>query len=294
MLSYKILSDSSCDIPDSILEEYNIELIPFYISFDQNKYYKERIELQTSEFYKVLRTENVFPKTSLPSVQDYIDKFSIYLNKGLDIVCFCLTPNFSGSYQSAVNAKNILSEEYPSAKIEIINSRQATGGQGLIVLEAARMQKAGFSLEQLIEKIDIVKINCKIVFTIDSLEYLQKGGRIGKVSSLLGNIFNIKPLIVLRNDELIPVGKVRGRKKAIRELYNLMKHEMGHNKKISDYNFLLLNSDCLEDAESVKNTLKEEFDIDVVYPIADVGVTIGTHTGPTALGICFVRKFETL
>lgn len=293
-MRYKILSDSSCDIPNELLKQYDIELIPFYVSFDQTKYYKERVELKTSEFYRVLRTENVFPKTSLPSVQDYIDKFSIYLKQGLDIICFCLTPNFSGSYQSAVNAKNILTEEYPNAKIEIINSRQATGGQGLIVLEAARMQQADFSIEELIKKIELIKVNSKIVFTIDSLEYLQKGGRIGKVSSLLGNIFNIKPLIVLRNDELIPVGKVRGRKKAIKELYSLMKREMGDNQNFDNYNFLLLNSDCLEDAVLVKETLKEEFNIDVNYPMADVGVTIGTHTGPTALGICFVRKFETL
>lgn len=292
-MSYKILSDSSCDIPDELLKQYDIELIPFYVSFNQTKYYKERIELKTSEFYRVLRTENVFPKTSLPSVQDYIDKFSIYLKQGLDIICFCLTPNFSGSYQSAANAKNILIEEYPNAKIEIINSRQATGGQGLIVLEAARMQQANFSIEQLVEKIQLIKVNSRIVFTIDSLEYLQKGGRIGKVSSLLGNIFNIKPLIVLRNDELIPVGKVRGRKKAIKELYSLMKKEMGDNQNFDNYNFLLLNSDCLNDAILIKETLKEEFNIDTKYPIADVGVTIGTHTGPTALGICFILKFET-
>lgn len=291
---YKILSDSSCDIPEQLLKEYDIELVPFYISFDQNKYYKERIELNINDFYKILRTENVFPKTSLPSVQDYIDKFTIYLNQGLDIVCFCLASQLSGSYQSALNAKNILSEDYPNLKIEIINSRQATGGQGLIVLEAVRMQKANFTIEQLVDKIKQVRLNCKIVFTVDSLEYLQKGGRIGKVASLLGNIFNIKPLIVLRNDELLPVGRVRGRKKAIKELYNLMKQEMGDNQNFDDYNFILLSADCLEDANLVKATLKQDFNIDVNYPIADVGMTIGSHTGPTALGICFVRKYETL
>lgn len=291
---YKILSDSSCDIPEQLLKEYDIELVPFYISFDQNKYYKERIELNINDFYKILRTENVFPKTSLPSVQDYIDKFTIYLNQGLDIVCFCLASQLSGSYQSALNAKNILSEDYPNLKIEIINSRQATGGQGLIVLEAVRMQKANFTIEQLVDKIKQVRLNCKIVFTVDSLEYLQKGGRIGKVASLLGNIFNIKPLIVLRNDELLPVGRVRGRKKAIKELYSLMKQEMGDNQNFDDYNFILLSADCLEDANLVKATLKQDFNIDVNYPIADVGMTIGSHTGPTALGICFVRKYETL
>lgn len=291
---YQILSDSSCDIPDELLKEYGIEFIPFYISFDQNNYYKERVELKTNEFYRTLRTENVFPKTSLPSVQDYIDKFTIYLSQGLDIICFCLTSNFSGSYQSAMNAKNILSEEYSDSKIEIINSHHATGGQGLIVLEAARMKKAGFSMDTVIEKIKILRMKCRIVFTIDSLEYLQKGGRIGKVATLIGNIFNIKPLIILRNDELLPAGKVRGRKKAIRELFNIMQQEIEDDLGYDNYNFLLLSADCMEDAVYVKNILKDEFNIDVNYPIADVGVTIGAHTGPTALGICFIQKFETL
>jgi len=293
MTDYKILSDSSCDIPESTLKEYDIDLVHFYVSFDQNKYYMERVELPADKFYKTLRTENVFPKTSLPSVQDYIDKFKIYLDKGMDIVCFCLTPNFSGSYQSAVNAKNILSEEYPNSRIEIINSHQATGGQGLVVLEGARMKKNGFSIDELVEKMEQVTLNSRIVFTVDSLEYLAKGGRIGKASSLLGSIFNIKPLIVLRKDELLPVGKIRGRKKAIKELFSLMEKEMG-SANYNDYNYIIVNADCLEEAENLKMLLEQQYNIKVTYPTADVGITIGSHTGPTALGICFIRKYETL
>ncbi len=294
MPNYKIITDSSSDIPENILKKYDIDLVPFYISFDQNKYYKERVELSTSDFYKTLRTENVFPKTSLPSVQDYIDKFIPYLKQGLDILCFCLTPNFSGSYQSAVNAKNILFEDYPDNKIEIVNSHQATGGSALIILECVRMKENGFSMEKVLEKAKILTDNSRIVFTIDSLEYLQKGGRIGKVSSLIGNFLNIKPLIVLRKDELLPVGKIRGRKKAIKELFVLMQKEMGENKNFNDYNFMIVHSDCLEDAEFVKETLKQDYNIELTYPIGDVGVTIGSHTGPTALGICFIKKYETL
>lgn len=293
MSNYIIISDSSCDIPDELLKEYQIELVPFYISFDQNTYYRERVELKTEDFYKILRTENAFPKTSLPSVQDYMDKFTVYLSQEIDIICFCLATNLSGSYQSAVNAKNILSEEYPDRKIEIINSHQATGGQGIIVLEAARMRQAGYSMDETLNKIKLVKSHSRIVFTVDSLEYLQKGGRIGKVASLVGNIFNIKPIIALRSDELIPIGKVRGRKKALKELFNIMIQEMDDDKNFKDYRFFIVNADCLEDAIFIKNSLKSEYNIDLDYPIGDVGVTIGSHTGPTAIGICFVRKYDT-
>lgn len=292
MKSYQIISDSSCDIPESLVQQYNIQLVPFYVSFDQQNYYKERIELQVKEFYQTLREQDVFPKTSLPSVQDYLEVFKATLDKGMDILCFCLTPKFSGSYQSAQNARNMLLEDYPDAKIEIVNSIQATAGQGLVVLESALMQNAGLPFDTVMEKIQILKESARIMFTVDTLEYLQKGGRIGKANALLGSILNVKPTIVVKDGELIPHGKVRGRKKALKEILEMTREDLGNT--ISSYRFCIANADCLEDAENVKQALKEELGVHVDLPFFDVGVTIGTHTGPSALGICYIRKFDTL
>ena len=227
MSDFVILSDSSCDLPDSVVNEYNIELIPFYVSFDQNTYYKERVELTIRDFYNTLRKKNVFPKTSLPSVNDYMKIFTSYIRENKGIICFCLTSKFSGSYQAAVNAKNILLEEYPDAKIEVINSIQATAGQGLIVLQAAKMQKAGYSMEDTVRKIEILKETARITFFVDTLEYLEKGGRIGKVSALIGGVLNFKPLIVVKEGELIPYGKIRGRKKALKNHRNGRRNHSG-------------------------------------------------------------------
>lgn len=288
MPNYKILSDSSCDLPEKLKEEYDIELIPYYVSFDGHNYYKENIDITVNEFYNKLKKNNLSPKTSLPSINDYAEVFKKYLEIGQDILCFCLTSKFSGSYQSAVNASHILKEEYPDRKILIIDSMQATAGQGIVVLEALSMQKAGYTIEQTAEKINELKKTAKIIFTVDSLSYLQKGGRIGKVSAIAGSLLNIKPIIYLKDGELIPYSKIRGRKKALNEVINIAINNT--KSDINSYRFCILHAACIEDAEFLKETLYNEYGINIDIPLFDVGVTIGSHIGPTATGIVFIKK----
>ncbi|MDK2787551.1 MAG: hypothetical protein PWP07_776 [Epulopiscium sp.] len=290
MSDFVILSDSSCDLPDSLLKEYNIELIPYYVSFDQTTYYKEREEITLENFYYILRNQNVFPKTSLPSVDDYMKTFIKYIQDHKNIICFCLTSKFSGSYQAAVNAKNILEEEYPEAKIEVINSIQATAGQGLIVLQAAKMKKAGYSMEDIIKNIEVLKETARITFFVDTLEYLEKGGRIGKVSALIGGVLNFKPLIVVKDGELNPYGKIRGRKKALRKIIEMAEEIVQNN--FDSYEFCIAEGDCIEEAEALKSMLEEEWNIKIDLPFFKIGTTIGTNTGPDTIGICFIKKYD--
>lgn len=290
MSDFVILSDSSCDLPDSLLKEYNIELIPYYVSFDQTTYYKEREEITLENFYYILRNQNVFPKTSLPSVDDYMKTFIKYIQDHKNIICFCLTSKFSGSYQAAVNAKNILEEEYPEAKIEVINSIQATAGQGLIVLQAAKMKKAGYSMEDIIKNIEVLKETARITFFVDTLEYLEKGGRIGKVSALIGGVLNFKPLIVVKDGELNPYGKIRERKKALRKIIEMAEEIVQNN--FDSYEFCIAEGDCIEEAEALKSMLEEEWNIKIDLPFFKIGTTIGTNTGPDTIGICFIKKYD--
>lgn len=292
MKDYIIISDSSCDLPDSYREEFNIALVPYYATLDNTTYLKEIVELRPREFYKKIVSDKLFPKTSLPPIQDYIDVFEPYLKKGLDIICMCLTSKFSGSYQSAMNAKNILLETYPESRIEVFDTIQATGGQGLVVYEAARMKAAGYTLDNLIEKLNLLKETAKINFTVDSLEHLQKGGRIGKASAFAGMILNIKPIIVLKNGELNPHAKVRGHKKAIKTIIDMTIDEIGAEKE--KYNICLINAYRDEDISQLQKTLEDDYHFSILHPVFDVGVTIGTHAGPTAIGICYIKKFEYL
>ncbi|MDF2539035.1 MAG: hypothetical protein K0S76_2056 [Herbinix sp.] len=293
MRAYQIFSDSSCDLPDSLLKEYRIKLIPFYVSFDQETYFKENIEITKEAFYETLSTKRIFAKTSLPSVQDYMNEFRPALKEGLDILCLCLTQKFSGSYQSAVNAKHILEEQYPEANITIIDSIQATGGQGLLLLQMAYMQKAGFSIEDAADRIHKIKTKSRIMFTVDTLDYLAKGRRLGKVVALAGNMLDLKPLIQLKEAELIPYSKVRGRKKSLDKIYEMVEEyfaETGDNT--SDYDFCIANTTTMKDAHYLQGRVEQFIGRKIAYPVFQIGVTIGTYTGPGAIGICFVRKYD--
>lgn len=289
MCNYKLFSDSACDMPDEYKQKYDITIVPYSVSFGDENYYKEIIDLTPNDFYKKIISENIFPKTSLPSIQDYIDAFTPVLQEGYDIICICLSAQFSGSFQSALNAKNILSESYKDRRIAIIDSRQATGSQGLLLYEMAQMQCAGYDFEKVVSEAERLKNTAKINFTVESLDYLQKGGRIGKANALAGTILNIKPIIVLSDGELSPAGKVRGFKKAVKAILDMTEKEIG--SEYQNYQFCVVSAANMDRAEELKQILKQTTQYDVLDVPFQVGVTIGSHTGSTALGICYIKKY---
>lgn len=293
MNDYQIFSDSSCDTPKELLNSHHITLIPFYVTFDLEQYFKENEEISNEEFYRHLSLGRVFPKTSLPSVMDYFHAFEKEILKGKDILCLCLTLKFSGSFQSAVNARDLLLEKYPDSVIHIIDSIQATAGQGILLLQAAYMKEAGYSLKDTVNRLEEIKSTARIMFTVDSLEYLAKGGRIGKVTSLAGTMLNIKPMIQLKDAELIPYSNVRGRKKSLeRILFMTEEYFTEQKERYEDYDFCLANATTPEDTKSVQAQLEKLTGRPVTYPQFQIGVTIGTYTGPGAVGVCFVKKFD--
>lgn len=290
MPKFEIMCDSACDLPDYLVDEYDINIIPYYISFDQENYLKENIDITIDDFYDKLYDN--FPKTSLPSVQDYINKFTPYAEQGKNLLCITLTSKFSGSYQSAVNAREIILESYPDFNITILNSRLCTAVQGLFVVEMGKMRKAGLSLEEALEKAERIIPTGRIMFTIGTLEYLQKGGRIGKVSAIAGNILNLKPLIVVRDGELYPYGSIRGRKKALKKIINMTKeHFEKTGENISDYNFCIARGHSTDDAEKIKDKVSE-LGIKSDLPFFQVGSTIGTYCGPDPIGITFIKNYK--
>lgn len=290
MSDFIVLSDSSCDLPDTLKQEYNLDIVPFYVSFDKENYLRENIDINVNDFYEKIVSEKIIPKTSLPSMEDYCAHFKIHLDKGLDILCFTLSSDFSGSYQSAVNAANIMIEDYPDRKILVMDSRKATVAQGLLVIQAAKMQKAGFSLKETYEKMESLKNEGIVIFTIDSLEYLQKGGRIGRASALAGSLFNIKPILLLKNGVLEPHSKVRGRKKSLLEVLKIFENYIKDD--LDKYEIAVAHASCKEEAIELEKTLNEKYNIKLTYPIFDIGITVGAHTGATAIGVGVIKKYN--
>lgn len=295
MRDYHIFSDSSCDVPQELLTVNNITLIPFYITFDQENYYKENIEITNDKFYDILMNQKVFPKTSLPSVLDYFNQFEPVILDGKDVMCLCLTQKFSGSYQSAVNAKLLLEEKYPDADIQIVDSIQATAGQGLVLLQAAYMRRDGYSLQDNVKRLGEIKTTARIMFTVDTLEYLTKGGRVGKAASLAGTMLNLKPMIQLKDAELIPYSNVRGRKKSLQKvLFMVEEYFKETGERYEDYDFCLANATTLEETSGIQSQVEEIIGHKISYPIFQIGVTIGTYTGPGAIGVCFIKKYNVI
>jgi len=294
MPDFKLISDSSCDLPLEIAKACDVHVVPFEITLDGGEtYMKENVDITPAEFHKRLRANpNIVPKTSLPSIQAYTDVFRGYLESGLDVLCVNLTAKFSGSHQSAQNAAALLREEFPDRQIAVYDSWLCTGLQGALLWEINRMRNDGLSIDEILGKCDKIRESSRIFVTVDTLHYLQKGGRIGKASALAGSLLNIKPIIMFKDGELMPLSKVRGRKKALDEVISLLDKAMPGAK--SDSIAFLMHADEPEDAAAVTKVMKEQYGMEMPFPSLDLGATIGAHIGPTTLAIGFLSKYETV
>ena len=215
MKMYRIVTDGSCDLGTDLTKKLDVDVVPFYISLDGVNYQKEIAELGIREFYQfMVDNPKVFPKTSMPSIQDYLDAFKPLAAKKIDIICICITTKFSGSYNSAINAKEILLEDYPDVKIEVIDATVNTVLQGMLVEEAVAKKNSGASFEETVAFINDIKSTGRIFFTIGSMDYLIHGGRVGKLSGIAAGALGIKPLILLKEGEIFNNGITRGRKKS--------------------------------------------------------------------------------
>ena len=296
-MAYQIIKDSSCDLSPELVKEKQLHVVPFYISFDEENYFKENEEIKVHEFYqKMVDHPDVFPKTSLPSVEDYMDAFTPYLQQKIDIICICITTKFSGSYNSASTARDILLEDYPDAKITVIDATVNTVLQGILVLEAVRMKEDGLSYEEVIEEIDRIKGTGRIIFTVGNMDYLIHGGRVGKVMKVAVNALKIRPMIILKEGEIFPFGVARSRKKSIQKILEKTKaHFKEINESPDDYQIVIGYGYDYEEAVEFRRELLESLqtysDVQNV-DIFQIGAMIGVHTGPYPLGIGLIRKYD--
>lgn len=291
--NYVIVSDSSCDLPDELIKENNIKVVPFYVSLNGNDYLKERVNLQVRDFYeKMVNESNLNPKTTLPSVADYEDVFEEQIKAGNSIICVCITSKFSGSYNSASVAKENCLEKYPNAKITVIDSMVNTGVQGLLVLEIARMKRDGKTYDEAIKLANAMRKTGRIFFTVGNLEYLRKGGRIGKLVGIVGATLKIKPIIVLRDGEIFSAGISFTRKKSFLKATDAALNYFKENKENpDDYQFITGYGYDIEEGKLYNEKLKEILKREDVLLI-QIGATIGVHTGPYPLGVGFIKKYD--
>ncbi len=238
----------------------------------------------------------VFPKTSMPSIQDYIDVFEPIIKNEEDVICICITTKFSGSYNSAMNAKNMLLDKYPDAKIEIIDATVNTVLQGMLVEEAVVKKNTGATFEETVKYVNLVKETGRIFFTINGMDYLVHGGRVGKLSGIAAGALGIKPLILLKEGEIFNNGLTRGRKKSKQKIVEqIISYFKDNELDINEYRFCIgFGYDKEEAIEFKEQFIKSLEQLSASFndeiPIRQIGATIGVHTGPHPLGVGLLKK----
>lgn len=293
----QIVSDGSLDLPQELTKEKDIEVVPFYVSFDSKTYKKEIVEIGIRDFYqKMVDHPDVFPKSSMPSVDDFYHVFEKSAKENIPVICICITKKFSGSLQSATVAKGMIEEKYPQAKIAVIDSTVNTVLQGLFVLEACRLRDMGMDYEEIIEKILPIRETGRILFTVGSIDYLQHGGRIGKLAGIAAGALGIKPMITLKEGEIFNSGLARGRVRSMKKVVEMTREYMDEvNAKPGEYNFCIGYGYDYEEAvklrEMLKDLVKERLGIEEIG-IYQIGATIGVHTGPYPIGIGIIKHAE--
>lgn len=293
---FQIVTDGSCDLNPELAKARKLTVVPFYVSFDEEHYERENVDVTIRDFYqRMVDNPKVYPKSSMPAVQDFIDAFMPYVEAKQPVICICITTKFSGSYQSAMNAKEMVLEDYPDAQITVIDSTINTVLQGIYVLEAANLRDSGMGYEAAVKRLEEIKDSGRIFFTVGDIEYLKHGGRIGKVAGVAGSVLGIRPVITLKQGEIFPSGIGRSRKstlsKCIDLLLNYLKEENAGFEKFSicvgfGYDY--------EEAVAFRNQalqiLQEKgYQIEEI-PLFQIGATISVHTGPYPLGFGIVEK----
>ena len=299
MSEYRIVTDGCCDLDQETVERYKLHVIPFYISFDEEHYFLENQDISLAEIYdRMVRYPDVYPRTSLPSIQNYIDEFQPYLDAGQALIYICFNSIMSGAYNCACNARDMILEDNPEAQITVIDSRAATVTQGLLVLEALKAQEEGVSYPDCVDLIEKMKLTNRIFYTVGDVEYLKHGGRIGKLAGMAATTLSLKPLITVDKGEILPSGIGRSRKKTLAKTFTLLEDYFKKNgERIEDYSFCVGYGYDLKEARDYfdkaarfleeRSSVKKE---DIM--MLRIGPAVSIHNGPYALGIGCVKKHD--
>lgn len=275
MSKVRIVTDSTSDIPAELKEGLDITVVPLQVLFGEETYL-DSVTLTADQFYAKLKTAQVQPTTSQPSPLDFSQVYERLLTEdpGCSIISIHLASVLSGTHQSAIIAKSMLEQE---GDVEIVDSCSASYGIGMQVMLAARMAKEGKPKEEILDAIKALQQKTYIYFLVDSLEWLRKGGRIGKAAALIGSILNIKPILSLDKSTggVIPVEKARGIKKAIGRIGEMLQDQFGNDPVA----VVIAGTDELDNADELEAKIKAVLNVESVT-YTTVGAVIGTHTGP--------------
>jgi DegV family protein with EDD domain len=281
MAKVAIVTDSTSYIPKELVAKHNITVIPQVLIWG-NETLRDDIDIKPDQFYERLKTATVMPSTSQAMPKTFMDHYQPLLDQGFEILTIVVSEKLSGTYSSAIQANSMLE----GASIEVVDSQSTSMAMGFMVLEAARRAEQGASLQDLRDFVEGIKHKSGVLLTVDTLEFLHRGGRIGGGARFLGTALNIKPILELKEGKIEAVERVRTRKKAVARLLDLTEERIGVGNKVR---LASLHAQAAEEARDLLDQAKSRFNvIESVY--STVSPVVGTHVGPGTIGLAFLRE----
>jgi DegV family protein with EDD domain len=276
-MTVKVVTDSSADLPEELVKALGITVVPLYVRFG-DEVYRDRVDISEDEFYKRLTEGSVHPNTTQPSPQDFVDVYQ-KLSAADGIVSIHLSAKLSGTCSSALQAKGTVANE---CSVEVVDSETLSMALGLIVIAAAKAAKDGKSLDEVEAVARETMPKIRLLALLDTLKYLLLGGRIGKAKALLGSILNVKPILTLKDGEVVPAAQVRTRAKGMDKLFEFVEN----SKDIQD--LTVVHSTTPDEAQALAERFGSVFDKEKII-VSRLGPVLGVHIGPAAL-IVAVRE----
>ena len=296
---FELITDSACDLTPEQARAMQLTVVPFYVSTDGVTYLKEGQEMPVREFYQFMVDHpEATPKPSLPSIEDFEQVFRAKAAAGKEVLCLCFTGKMSGGVGSARNARTLVLEDYPDARIEVLDTAGATVTEAATVENAVALRDAGCTLDEALTWLNGVMPTNQIFFTVGNLDYLIKGGRIGKVAGRAANFLGVKPMIHFKEGEIFSGGVARGRQKSFEKaLDQLLGYLTERNADPDDYRIIVGYG--YDEEEGKRLWMQARAALRAKYPgsacdvgLLQIGATIAVHTGPYPLGLGVVRRYR--
>ena len=280
-MSIKIITDSTCYLPDEYIDKYQISIASLNVLLN-GKSYRET-DLNNDWFYKEMSKSPTIPTSSQPSIDELYKVIECQVKKGHDVIGIFLSSDMSGTFSTSLLVKDMILENYPDANIVMIDSRSNCMQAGFVVLSAAKAVDENNSLDEVLFIIKNVIENSKFIFVPDSLEYLKKGGRIGSAAALLGSLLQIKPILTVEDGKTTVFTKVRTKKKAINKIIDTV---LDQNSKSPIKGVVVHHINCKTEGQDLANKLKASLGLDNIK-VQSIGPIIGLHVGPGSIGVAY-------
>jgi DegV family protein with EDD domain len=272
----KIVTDSTGCLPGDILKEFDIRVVPLNVHFGKDRVFREGVDLTPQQFYRLLAESPELPTTSQPSPGQFREVFADLTEAGHQVLCIVISSRLSGTYQSAVEAQHML----PEADIVVIDSLSVAGGLGLMALTAAEMAGKGHTMEEIVARGEQMKQDMRVYFVVDTLEYLQKGGRIGTAAALIGTLLQVKPVLAIREGIVQPLDKVRSKRKALQQLLNDFESQVAPGQPVL---CMLMHAQVPDEVRDLGVEMRKRLRCERMLTV-EVSAVVGTHAGPGVVG----------